>query len=98
MNEPANFDTNDKHPFNQPEDVRPLVCPTDNTFDNPPYLPLIATMHGVYKFNNEVKKMSDKTLCMVAQQGYDSVRKEPKYNHYDVHNLYGWSQTEPTLK
>ena len=20
-----------------------------------------------------------------------------QYDHYDVHNLYGWSQTEPTL-
>jgi len=29
---------------------------------------------------------------MVAVQG-----ENDEYNHYDVHNLYGWSQTLPTL-
>ena len=37
--------------------------------------------------------MSDKTLCMIARQG-----ENDEYKHYDVHNLFGWSQTEPTLR
>ena len=36
--------------------------------------------------------LSDKTVCMIAEQNDGSLR------HYDVHNLYGWSQTEPTLR
>lgn len=38
--------------------------------------------------------LADKTLCMIAEQrdGQGHV-----YHHYDVHNLYGWSQTLATL-
>lgn len=89
MNEPANFDTNEPKPWNWPSN-RPdwnLICPTNNTLDNPPYLPLIARLHGPNK------KISDKTLCMIGKQG-----ETDQYNHYDVHNLYGWSQSEPTLQ
>lgn len=32
--------------------------------------------------------MSDKTLCLAASLD--------TYRHYDVHNLYGWAQTQPT--
>jgi maltase-glucoamylase len=36
-------------------------------------------------------RLSVSTVCMIAVQG-DS----DQYRHYDVHSLYGWSQTEPT--
>lgn len=88
MNEPANFDTNKPKPWNWPSN-RPdwnLKCPV-NTLDDPPYVPLIATTFG-----NETR-ISDKTLCMIGVQG-----EKNEFKHYDVHNLYGWSQTEPTLK
>ncbi len=63
-----------------------MICP-DNKYDNPPYLPLIAT-----QYSNETR-ISDKTLCMRGLQG-----ENDEFIHYDVHNLYGWSQTEPTLR
>ena len=38
--------------------------------------------------------LSDKTVCMIGEQkdGQGNV-----YNHYDVHNLYGWSETVASL-
>ncbi len=38
--------------------------------------------------------LSDKTLCMIGEQtdGQGKI-----YKHYDVHNLYGWSETLATL-
>lgn len=88
MNEPANFDTNEVKPWNWPENRPPwnLFCNmTDSPLDNPPYLPLAARPYG------NTKMISDKTLCMIGTQN------DGKFTHYDVHNLYGWSQTEPTL-
>ncbi|CAF1057718.1 unnamed protein product [Brachionus calyciflorus] len=88
MNEPANFDTNKPKPWNWPPN-RPewnLKCP-HNDYDDPPYVPLIATHYG------KDTRISDKTLCMRGIQGDNN-----EFIHYDVHNLYGWSQTEPTLK
>ena len=38
-------------------------------------------------------KLSVSTICMTAVQGDND-----QYRHYDVHSLYGWSQTEPTEK
>ncbi|CAL4100017.1 unnamed protein product, partial [Meganyctiphanes norvegica] len=83
MNEPANFGTDQEQPWNWPEGQEPwsLKCPTSK-WDNPPYFPK-ATSVG------DVNKLSDKTLCMAAQEG-------GKYRHYDVHNLFGWKQTEAT--
>lgn len=88
MNEPANFDTNFDKPWNWPKNRTEwnLKCPS-NTYDDPPYLPLIAKPFG------ETRRISDKTLCMRGIQGENN-----EFIHYDVHNLYGWSQTEPTLK
>ncbi|ESP05177.1 hypothetical protein LOTGIDRAFT_102400, partial [Lottia gigantea] len=37
-------------------------------------------------------RLSDKTLCLVGRQG-----DRGQYSHYDVHSLYGWSQTMPTF-
>ena len=80
-------DTNEEKPWNYPpgEAAWNLHCPIDNNLDNPPYLPLIARPYG------NMKRMSDKTLCMNARQN-------GTFDHYDVHNLYGFSQSEPTLK
>ena len=39
-------------------------------------------------------RLSDGTICMVAEskdEGYS-------YRQYDIHSLYGWSQTPPTLQ
>ena len=38
-------------------------------------------------------RISDKTICMIARQGNNN-----EYQHYNVHSLYGWSQTLPTLE
>ncbi|XP_041359340.1 maltase-glucoamylase, intestinal-like [Gigantopelta aegis] len=91
MNEPANFGTNEEKPFNWPEKDKPywsLKCPY-NQYDDPPYRTKAA-----YNYDNSDRKgrLSDKTLCMVSRQG-----QHDEYKHYDVHSLYGWSQTRPTL-
>ncbi|XP_071531841.1 maltase-glucoamylase-like isoform X2 [Panulirus ornatus] len=86
MNEPTNIGTNEDHPSNWPED-RPawsLVCPRSR-WDDPPY--------GTAAVRGKGKRLSDKTLCMVGRQG-----EERELRHYDLHSLYGWSQTEPTLR
>ncbi|XP_042208906.1 probable maltase-glucoamylase 2 isoform X2 [Homarus americanus] len=88
MNEPANFGTNENKPWNWPHD-RPhwsLTCPT-STWDDPPYPVAAITAWG------QGKRLSERTLCMVGLQG-----EERQLRHYDVHNLYGWSQTLPTLE
>ena len=88
MNEPANFDTNLEKPFNWPDNRPPwnLVCP-NNTYDDPPYLPIIA------KPFDQIRRMSDKTICMINLQG-----EKDEYKHYDVHNLYGLTQSKTTLE
>ncbi|XP_052256801.1 sucrase-isomaltase, intestinal-like isoform X2 [Dreissena polymorpha] len=93
MNEPANFGTNLERPWNWPETAKPywsLHCPTNSKLEDPPY----RTKAG-YHFDKDGKetRLSDKTICMASRQGENG-----KYRHYDVHNLYGWSQTLPTLK
>ncbi|KAJ8029433.1 Sucrase-isomaltase, intestinal [Holothuria leucospilota] len=57
---------------------------TNNKWDYPPYHPKIwgATM-------------ADKTVCMNAIQNWDETTET---THYNMHNLYGWSQSEPTLQ
>ncbi|CAL1536418.1 unnamed protein product [Lymnaea stagnalis] len=91
MNEPASFGTNEERPFNWPEDVRPywsLQCPKNN-HEDPPYRPKAA-----YLWDNANKqgRLSDKTICMSTMQGDNN-----EYSHYDVHSLYGWSQSDVTL-
>ena len=54
------------------------------------FFPEAAYLHD----NEETeKRISDKTICMVTRQGNNN-----EYQHYDVHSLYGWSQTKPTLE
>ncbi|KAK7100862.1 hypothetical protein V1264_023730 [Littorina saxatilis] len=92
MNEPANFGTNEERPWNWPEDDKPywsLHC-GNNTLDDPPYRPLAAYIHD---WPDSRKALSDKTVCMNGVQG-----DRGQYRHYDVHSLYGWSQTAPTLE
>lgn len=55
---------------------------------------------AAYVYDSEAKaanrsgaRLSDKTICMISVQG-----ESAEYKHYDVHNLYGASQTLPTLK
>ncbi|NWX20701.1 MGA protein, partial [Aegotheles bennettii] len=51
----------------------------------PPYVPqLVSRENG----------LSDKTLCMEGQQ---YLPDGSPVSHYNVHNLYGWAQTKPTL-
>ncbi|XP_071506103.1 maltase-glucoamylase-like [Diadema antillarum] len=56
---------------------------TDNTLDNPPFLPRIAG-GPIY----------EKTICMNSLSNLDENNMETQYN---MHSLYGWSQTEPTF-
>ncbi|KAK7074034.1 hypothetical protein SK128_000929 [Halocaridina rubra] len=87
MNEPANFGTNEEKPWNWPEDweLWSLQCP-ESTWDDPPYV----TKAGSW---SDANRMADKTLCLAGIEERDS--PSAPYRHYDVHNLYGWSQTQP---
>lgn len=78
--------TNGPRPNDWPADRPFLNCPTGNTLEDPPYLPLAARPLGA------TRRLSDKTICMSALQG-----PARQFNHYDVHSLYGYSQSEPTL-
>ncbi|XP_070196522.1 sucrase-isomaltase, intestinal-like [Littorina saxatilis] len=92
MNEPANFGTNEERPWNWPKNDTPywsLQC-KNNSWDEPPYRPLAAYM---YDNADNPRTLADKTVCMNGVQG-----DRGQYRHYDVHSLYGWSQTAPTLE
>ncbi|CAM4768266.1 unnamed protein product [Rotaria magnacalcarata] len=97
MNEPALFDTNEAAPWNAADTGSnyTLKC-AQNRWDDPPYRTKAA-----YRWDGKMSRpgrLSDRTLCMTALQGeIDPKTNKPKYRHYDVHNLYGWSQTKPTL-
>ncbi|KAK5608749.1 hypothetical protein CRENBAI_020963 [Crenichthys baileyi] len=60
------------------------ICPGNSLLENPPYMPPL-----------ESKQMglNHKTLCMNSEQ---TLTNGKKVSHYDVHNLYGWSHTQPT--
>ncbi|CAF3413409.1 unnamed protein product [Rotaria sp. Silwood1] len=97
MNEPAVFDTNNEIPWNwmQTGSNYTLKCP-NNQWEDPPY-----RTKAVFRYDinlNRAGRLSDRTMCMSVRQGeVDSETSQPKYLHYDVHSLYGWSQTKPTL-
>ena len=91
MNEPAVFDTNELKPWNWPDDKLPywtLKCPK-NKYDDPPY-----RTKNAFRYDSAQKKarLSQNTLCMTGLQ------KDGKYTHYDVHNLYGLSESVITQK
>uniref|UniRef100_A0A8D2KQH1 alpha-glucosidase n=1 Tax=Varanus komodoensis TaxID=61221 RepID=A0A8D2KQH1_VARKO len=56
----------------------------DPTLNMPEYVPSVL---------GRAVGLSDKTLCMQSQQ---FLPDGTAVRHYDVHNLYGWSQTKPT--
>ncbi|XP_064418118.1 maltase-glucoamylase [Latimeria chalumnae] len=57
----------------------------EDFLNHPPYMPPLESQDvGLHH----------KTLCMESQQFLPDGNP---VRHYDVHNLYGWSQTKPTL-
>ncbi|XP_072111509.1 sucrase-isomaltase, intestinal [Mobula birostris] len=58
----------------------------DNKLNYPPYMPALESRH---------MGLHHKTLCMESQQ---HLADGTSVRHYDVHSLYGWSQTRPTLE
>ncbi|NXE99258.1 MGA protein, partial [Menura novaehollandiae] len=58
----------------------------NDLLNNPPYMP-----HLGYRSEG----LSYKSPCMEGQQ---YLADGTPVRHYDVHNLYGWSQTKPTLE
>ncbi|KAM4874063.1 maltase-glucoamylase [Thomomys bottae] len=58
----------------------------DPTLNHPPYIPHLEARD---------RGLSSKTLCMESEQ---ILPDGSRVRHYDVHNLYGWSQTRPTYE
>ncbi|XP_051873196.1 sucrase-isomaltase, intestinal [Pristis pectinata] len=58
----------------------------DTKLNKPPYMPALESKH---------MGLNHKTMCMESEQ---FLADGTSVRHYDVHNLYGWSQTKPTLK
>uniref|UniRef100_F7CQ85 P-type domain-containing protein n=1 Tax=Ornithorhynchus anatinus TaxID=9258 RepID=F7CQ85_ORNAN len=57
----------------------------NNSLNHPPYMPHLTSRD---------RGLSSKTLCMESQQ---FLADGSPVRHYDVHNLYGWSQMKPTF-
>ncbi|XP_078065159.1 sucrase-isomaltase, intestinal [Mustelus asterias] len=58
---------------------------SDSKLNKPPYMPALDSRN---------LGLQHKTLCMESEQ---ILADGTPVRHYDVHNLYGWSQTKPTL-
>ncbi|KAM5303746.1 maltase-glucoamylase-like isoform 1-T1 [Glossophaga mutica] len=58
----------------------------DATLNHPPYMPYLESRD---------RGLSSKTLCMESEQ---VLPDGSRVRHYDVHSLYGWSQTRPTYE
>lgn len=56
------------------------------TLNHPPYMPYLESRDS---------GLSSKTLCMESEQ---ILPDGSRVRHYDVHSLYGWSQTRPTYE
>lgn len=52
--------------------------------------PVAAFVHDE---RDKKKRLSEKTICMTSRHG-----DKNDLQHYNVHSLYGWSQTQPTLE
>ncbi|XP_055458101.1 maltase-glucoamylase isoform X1 [Psammomys obesus] len=63
----------------------PSGC-SDATLNHPPYMPHVEARD---------RGLSSKTLCMESEQ---ILPDGSRVRHYDVHSLYGWSQTRPTYE
>ncbi|XP_051856089.1 maltase-glucoamylase [Antechinus flavipes] len=72
-------------PSNFVDGAVPSGC-KNNTLNNPPYMPYLQSRDA---------GLSSKTLCMESQQ---ILPDGSPVRHYDVHSLYGWSQTKPTYE
>ncbi|XP_023614656.1 LOW QUALITY PROTEIN: probable maltase-glucoamylase 2 [Myotis lucifugus] len=58
----------------------------DEILNKPPYMPYLESRD---------RGLSSKTLCMESEQ---ILHDGSRVRHYDVHSLYGWSQTRPTYE
>ncbi|KAM7121734.1 maltase-glucoamylase isoform 1-T3 [Molossus nigricans] len=58
----------------------------DALLNHPPYMPHL---------DSRDRGLSSKTLCMEGEQ---ILPDGSRVRHYDVHSLYGWSQTRPTYE
>uniref|UniRef100_A0A2K5PEH4 Maltase-glucoamylase 2 (putative) n=1 Tax=Cebus imitator TaxID=2715852 RepID=A0A2K5PEH4_CEBIM len=58
----------------------------NQTLNNPPYVPYLESRD---------RGLSSKTLCMESRQ---ILPDGSRVQHYDVHSLYGWSQTRATYE
>ncbi|CAH7470230.1 probable maltase-glucoamylase 2 [Phodopus roborovskii] len=58
----------------------------NETLNKPPYMPYLEARD---------RGLSSKTLCMESEQ---ILPDGSRVQHYDVHSLYGWSQTRPTYE
>ncbi|XP_015428145.1 PREDICTED: LOW QUALITY PROTEIN: putative maltase-glucoamylase-like protein FLJ16351 [Myotis davidii] len=58
----------------------------DEILNKPPYMPYLESRD---------RGLSSKTLCMESEQ---ILPDGSRVRHYDVHSLYGWSQTRPTYE
>ena len=70
-----------------------MLCPDCDISDSDLVWQCFTDAAYMYDSETNVKKISDKTLCMNGVQG-----EQGQYRHYDVHSLYGWSQTPYTLR
>ncbi|XP_030789258.1 putative maltase-glucoamylase-like protein FLJ16351 [Rhinopithecus roxellana] len=59
---------------------------SDEMLNNPPYMPYLESRD---------RGLNSKTLCMESQQ---ILPDGSPVKHYNVHSLYGWSQTRPTYE
>lgn len=53
------------------------------------------TRHFLPDLESRDKGLSSRTLCMESEQ---ILADGSRVRHYDVHSLYGWSQTRPTFE
>ncbi|XP_036102238.1 putative maltase-glucoamylase-like protein FLJ16351 [Molossus molossus] len=59
---------------------------SEDILNHPPYMP---------NLDSRDRGLSSKTLCMEGEQ---ILPDGSRVRHYDVHSLYGWSQTRPTYE
>ncbi|KAB7495722.1 hypothetical protein Anas_05295 [Armadillidium nasatum] len=85
MNEPSNFGTNTDQYFDA-TGRGALQCP-DNNLEKPPYGTLVASTAST-------STLSEATICMSSKQT-DGTND---YLHYDVHNIYGFSESVATYR
>ncbi|KAF0295157.1 Sucrase-isomaltase, intestinal [Amphibalanus amphitrite] len=89
MNEPSSFDTNIGRVSHN--SLRGgLQCP-HTALDYPPY-----TTRFVRSGFNPSGTVADHTICMASVHAADLDGTATSYYHYDVHSLYGWSESRAT--